>query len=166
MKKLLKNNTNQQLKAFTIMELMVAMVLFVTIISLGILLWSNVNNGLKKIQSDSDVFYEYISFITTIQRDMDQALTVSHAGINLDLNNDVEDIAYTFYPDSVIRAINAVKTKFNLKMVNYEFNYYNKTDLVDGIEFLFMLQKKEIKCYIYKPTRGRSLIKTLLEDGN
>jgi len=93
------------------------------------LLWSNVNNGLKKIQSDSDVFYEYISFITTIQRDMDQALTVSHAGINLDLNNDVEDIAYTFYPDSVIRAINAVKTKFNLKMVNYEFNYYNKTDL-------------------------------------
>lgn len=148
------------------MELMVAMVLFVTVISLGILLWSNVNNGLKKIQGDSEVFYEYISFITTLEKDMNQAIDVSHTGENLDLNNDVDDIAYTFYSDSVVRSINSVKTKFNLKTINYQFSYNDKSDIVDGVELRFMLQGKEIKCFIYRPTRGKSLIKTLLEDGN
>jgi len=144
----------------------VAMVLFVTVISLGVLLWSNVNNGLKKIQNDSDVFYEYISLVTVLEKDFNLAVVISNSGISLDLSNDVEDITYTFHPDSVIRSINNRSTKFNLKTRSYELNYYKKTDLINGIDLQFNLKGKDITCFISKSFEGRSLIKTQLEDGN
>lgn len=162
----LTKSMDKKLKAFTIMELMVAMVLFVTVISLGMLLWSNVNNGLGKIQRDSDVFTEYISFTTTLEKDFNQAVVISNSGIQLDLKNDIEDITYTFYPDSIIRSINNLNTKFGLHTTSYEFNYYQETDIIDGVNLQFKLNGKDISCFVFKPIKGRSSINTLLDNGN
>ncbi|MHC1705773.1 MAG: type II secretion system protein J [Tenuifilaceae bacterium] len=159
-------HSNRRVKAFTIIELMVAMVIFVTVISLGLLLWSNVNSGIGKIQKDSEVFYEYVSFITTLEKDFSQAVDISNSGIQLDLSNDIEDISYVFHPDSIIRSINNRNTKFNLKVVNYDFKYFKSTDLIDWINLRFILQGKEISCLIYKSIKGKSIINTLLENGN
>lgn len=155
-----------KVKAFTIMELMVAMVIFITVISLGLLLWSNVNNGLGKIQRDSDVFTEYVSFITTIEKDLNQAVFITNSGIRLDLSNDIEDISYTFFPDSIIRSINNLNTKFGLHTTSYEFNYFQKTDIIDGVNLQFRLNGKEIRCFVFKSIKGRSSINTLLGNGN
>ncbi len=155
-----------KLKAFTIMELMVAMVLFVTVISLGVLLWSNVNNGLRKIQNDSEVFYEYVSFVTTLDKDFNQAVFISYAGIRLDLSNDIEDISYTFHADSIVRSINNRNTKFAIKTINFELNYFQKTDIIDGINLNIKLQGKDIRCFVFKAIKGRSSINTLLGNGN
>jgi type II secretory pathway pseudopilin PulG len=157
---------NQKVNAFTIVELMVAMVIFVTVISLGLLIWSNVNHGLGKIQKDSDVFNEYASFVTTIEKDFNQAVSITNSGIRLDLSNDIEDISYTFHPDSIIRSMNKRNTKFNLKTTSYEFNYFNKTDIIDGVKLQFKLNGKEIGCFVFKSIKGRSSINTLLGNGN
>jgi hypothetical protein len=148
------------------MELMVAMVLFVTVISLGMLLWSNVNSGLRKIQNDSDVFYEYISLVNLLDKDINQAIKINSSGIKFELFNDIEDISYFFYPDSVIRLVNSTSSKFHLKTLNYELNYYKTTDIINGIKLQFNLQGKNTNCFLYKSIEGRSIIKTQLEDGN
>lgn len=160
------NLIDKRIKAFTIMELMVAMVLFVTIISLGMLIWSNVNNGLRKIQKESEIFYEYISLVTVLEKDFNQAEEVGNVGIRLDLVNDVNDVSYTFYPDSIVRSINSNRTKFILQTISYELSYIKNLDIVNGIDLHFKLQGKDINCSINKSIKGITLIKNQLENGN
>lgn len=145
---------------------MVAMVLFVTIISLGMLVWSNINNGLRKIQNESDIFYEYISLITLIEKDFNQAEIIEVAGSRIDLTNDVNDISYTFYPDSVVRSKNSNSKRFTIKTTTYELSYLKGLDVVNGIDLHFRLQGKDISCFINRSIEGKPLIKTQLENGN
>lgn len=157
---------NKKMKAFTIMELMVAMVLFVTIISLGMLVWNNVNKGLRKIQNESEIFYEYVSLITVLDKDFNQAEVIENVGIRLDLINDINDISYTFYSDSVVRSINSNRSRFILQTISYELSYIKNLDVVNGIDLRFKLQGKDIRCFINKTIEGKALIKNQLENGN
>jgi len=157
---------NRKAKAFTIMELMVAMVLFITIISLGMLVWNNVSNGIRRIQNESDIFYDYISFITLLEKDVNQAVTIDNKGIRLDFTNDINDISYTFYPDSVVRSVDGNNYKFNIKTLSYKFSYIKGLDVVNGVDLHFKLQGKDIGCFINRSIEGKPLIKTLLENGN
>jgi type II secretory pathway pseudopilin PulG len=157
---------DRQLGAFTIIELMVAMVLFITIISLGMLVWNNVNNGLRRIQNESEIFYEYISLITVLEKDFNQAEEIKNVGIGLDLANDINDISYVFYPDSVVRTINSNRTKFMLRTISYELSYIKNIDVVNGIDLRFKLQGKDIISFINRSVTGKTLIKNQLENGN
>lgn len=158
--------SNKKLPAFTIVELMVSMVILLTIISIGILLWTNVVRGIGKFQLDSDLYYNYIDLTNRLEQDLNNAVQVNMSGRTLSLSNDIAENTYTFYPDSVtLESKNAI-TKFNIKSNVIELNYYNETDIVNGLFIEFVLNGKQIPFHIHKPIRGRFQINTLFEDGN
>ncbi len=166
MKSYFKIVSNKKLPAFTIVELMVSMIILLTVISIGMLLWTNVVRGIGKFQTDSDLYYNYIDLTNRLEQDLNNAVQVNMSGRTLSLSNDIAENIYTFYPDSVtLESKNAI-TKFNIKSNVIELNYYNETDIVNGLFIEFVINGKQIPFHIQKPIRGRFHINTMFENGN
>ncbi|MBP7222209.1 MAG: hypothetical protein KBA50_03070 [Sedimentibacter sp.] len=166
MKRIFKIDLSSKIPAFTIVELMVSMVLLVTIISIGILLWTNVVKGIGKFQNDSDLYYSYVDLTTQLQQDLSKAVLINISGRTLNLANDREYNTYTFYVDSVVRENSNARVKYGIKSNAMELSYQGQSDLVNGLFIEFNVNGKPIKFHAYKPIRGRFLVNLIFEDGN
>jgi len=158
--------TNRKLPAFTIVELMVSMVILLTVISIGVLLWTNVVRGIGKFQSDSDLYYNYLDLTNRLEQDLNNAVRINMSGRVLNLSNDTNESNYTFYSDSVTLENRNSFTAYYIKSTIIELNYYEDTDIVNGLFIEFTINGKKVPYHIHKPIRGRFQINTLFENGN
>jgi hypothetical protein len=145
---------------------MVSMVILLTVISIGILLWTNVVKGIGKFQSDSELYYTYVNLTNLIDQDLNSAVSVYLTGRILKLSNDIAENTYTFYSDSVIRETGNATTTFIIKSNSLELHYLHESDLVNGMFIEFSVNGKPLPFHAYKPTRGRFQLNTMFENGN
>ncbi|MDD2196889.1 MAG: hypothetical protein PHE03_12825 [Bacteroidales bacterium] len=165
-KALPKPSSTHRLKAFTIIELMVALVLFVTIISMAMLLWSNVQKGLSLFQKSSDEYYQYIALTARIERDFIQSLSTTIQPNSFAFSNNTNNITYTILPNSVVCNNGRATITYPAKLIRVTPFYFSDTDLVSELALEFEIQGKRITFHIAKKLNGKQLFNNTINYGS
>jgi type II secretory pathway pseudopilin PulG len=155
-----------RLMAFTIIELMVALVLFVTIISMAMLLWSNVQKGLSLFQKSSEEYYQFITLTARIERDFSQTQYTSFQVNSITFSTDSDETTYTILPYSVVCSNSKADIRYPVKLVRVTPFYYGDTDLVTELALEFEIQGKRITYHITRKVTGKQHFNSTLDYGS
>jgi hypothetical protein len=137
---------------------MVAMVVFVTVISMGFLLWGNLHKGLKYFQDNSEEYHQYVSLTNIIERDFIQATSIIDNNNSLVLKIGNEIITYNFFPDSTVYSNQIKQFNYKIRFKSISTRYYMDTQSINGIGIEFIIQGKPVYFSVSKELKGKSLV--------
>lgn len=115
----------KKLKAFTIMEILITMIVSSIAISLIIGLYLNNQKALLQYMNISSVYSNNLDFLTLIKTDIEQSNYIIEAYSGIELHNKKQIIEYQFLESQVIRYTRTQADSFPVKIRDYEFLYLN-----------------------------------------
>lgn len=151
-------------KGFTIMELLVSMLVFISIVSVALLLLMNVQKGIGLIKKDSNYFSGYQKFSSMFEKDYLDALAVLENGNEITCRLSSGDVVYSFMDEKIIRSGGNTEFEFTIKLFKKQCFFYLDSDFVEAIDFTFSYHGEELPFYIYKEYDSKEQIKYLIEN--
>lgn len=123
-----------KIKAFTILESLISLILLGIIIGLVFTLLNLINKQVVQFNGNNSDELNYNFFDLTIQKDIYEAYDYSISGNNLLLiNYDDSNIGYEFSNNHITRTKNAIKDTFRLKVKDYRYMPIGKLDSQNNI---------------------------------
>lgn len=119
-------NKYKALKAFTILELVIGLVISSIVISMVYVIYENISKQMIEYSLQQEELMEYNQFQSILFKDIKLAkelVIIDQKHIRLDMQS--KQIDYFFYRDNIVRKSNAKET-FNLKVLGVEFNNREK----------------------------------------
>lgn len=133
-KKIKHINSVKSIKAFTIIEIIVALIISALVISLAYILLMNSEIYFDKLKEQSSHSIRYIDFYSTLKNDIHQCNSVSTEQNEIILSFDQHKITYRIEDNFVERSIpNKETSKFNVVIEDIEVKYLKNTKLVNEI---------------------------------
>jgi type II secretory pathway component PulJ len=140
----------KSIPAFTIIELLVALLLGSIVVGMTYMYFSRFQDYLKNTFTQENTYSELNRLQFVLQRDFDAARTIFPAGIDeLIMNMEQTEITYQFEEDRILRETGEASDTFNLRVVNYLANSLKEyNDLVISVE-LELLPEPEKQVYLF-----------------
>lgn len=145
-------------RAFTIIELLIALVLFVTVITMGLLLFSNVQRSLVRFQSHSERYYDYISLINKLEQDLNAATQIKHTTNGAIFFLYDADVSYSFSIDGVKRCDGNRTISFDISNAAFDVLYNDTDDDVVGITIVFAEEEHPLRFSVFRSLRSSSFL--------
>ena len=113
----------KQLKAFTILEVLISLILTSIIISLTYSLFILISKQLVLFETENSAILEYNLFNTTIKYDIENATDFKIENDELHLKNYTEtDIIYSVQNQKILRTSQIVSDTFHIHVKSYRFD--------------------------------------------
>ena len=152
----------KKLKAFTIVELSVTLLISAIVISIAYFAFLLFINQYKVQQKKSGFIREYFLFCKVMQTDMDRSDFIKDSASYLDFGylNSSGRVIYDFGDSFVTRKFSGIADTFYVKKLRYEFSHVNESsDMVNSVKVLFDLQKDQLEAVFNKAYSSREQLK-------
>lgn len=156
------------MKAFTIMELTIAMLIAALVISMTYAIFHIISRSLTDFTRKHDQLAEALQFDDLFRKNMDQCREVRFSDSHLDVLFDSTVIHYEFQPTQIIRSA-AGKDTFRLTVQQPSLSFEHRplndslaepdhTYLVDEVTFSLLINQQSIPYHYHKTYSASVLI--------
>ncbi len=147
--------------AFTMMELVVAMLISSMVISIGFYAFSLFSQQLVKRRARSAKVSEYLIFRRAFGRDMDlaDAVTDSAEGGPLLLSVDGQELRYSMHGTYILRDKGGLEDTFYLGGGTTAVGYVDSLPLIRSLRFLLFLNGDSVEQGFFKQYTARELMR-------
>jgi prepilin-type N-terminal cleavage/methylation domain-containing protein len=125
----------KQLKAFTLIELLTVIVLSSIIITMAYLAMSNTQSQFRLFENTSNQSLEIYNFKTTFALDIENAQFIKISSNSLLLQEEKNDIIYTFNENEITRKTTYSSTSFGISVIETHALLSNKTTTEGFIDY-------------------------------
>ncbi len=113
---------NNKVKAFTLLEIIIVLIISSTVITLAFWSYLNVSKYLKTYNENETLNQELVLFLSHFSNDISKAYTITEEKGYLHVNYYNSDpIEYDFYEDFIIRYFQNYPDTFKVSAVNYSY---------------------------------------------
>lgn len=120
---------NKQIKAFTILEALISLLLIGIVIGIMYSLFNLLGKQLTKLQQENTEVTEYNMFNSTILTDIEKATSFNYYKESLELKfYDETNVLYEIKPRNILRRNTENTDTFELKVLNSQFFTVEKND--------------------------------------
>lgn len=134
----------KQLKAFTLIEMLVVLVLSALVFGIASSAWLYFEQLSNKINDNQSYLFGYNKFDYLIKNDINSAKTISGTEASLFFEKSEQEIYYQFLDTTIIRIQGEFSDTIN---IHYKKRYYfagYSNDLIQKIDFIFELYDNSI----------------------
>jgi len=150
-----------RVKAFTIVELVVVMILTAIVISIAYAGYALVGKSLANYMGSSKVLNEYLMLTRTLDRDFDRATTAKDSSGNVVMLKAGNDgtVVYAFGEEAIVRTAGTVADSFAIGARSLVFVHQDDSPgLVTAIGFDVMVGREAIHVSCAKVYAAKELI--------
>ncbi|WP_353780192.1 prepilin-type N-terminal cleavage/methylation domain-containing protein [Winogradskyella sp. 3972H.M.0a.05] len=135
-----------KIKAFTILEVLISLVVMGIIIGLTYTLFNIMEKQLITYRNDNDVILQYNLLNTTLQRDIYYANYYEKEESTLVLfNYSEEKISYSFLNDKVLRAKQSIVDTFRVHVISHKFEIFNEKQNISKLDMKIKLLNEDVE---------------------
>lgn len=134
MRKIINTYPNHFIKAFTLIEIMVALLISGIVISMAYVILTNSQLYFDKLKNQSSYSIQYIDFYSILKKDIDRSNTILMNNNELIITTDDNRISYKlennfFERTDLTKKIN----KFDINIIDIEVKYLKDTKFVNEV---------------------------------
>ena len=149
------------LNAFTMIELVVAMMISAIVLSIAFYAWSLLSNQLTRRQRRSAAIMEYTIFQRAIVRDMERAEAVRDSGGAFLMDMPDHRVRYMLSPDRILRDLDGVTDTFHFGAKVTGLSYAEEgIPLVGGMRLVVTLERDQVSLPLGKRYTVEQLLRS------
>ncbi len=127
-------NINHSIKAFTIIEVIVSLLISSIVISLAYTVFINSETYFENIKKQSSYSIQYIDFYSVLKRDINRSNSIAYINNELILKFDNDQVIYSFEDEYVEREVLNKRTNtFDIAISNIDVKHLKNTKFVNEI---------------------------------
>lgn len=141
----------KKIRAFTLIELVIALLLSSFTIGLAITAYLMVSKQFNQFTSQMDQNTVLVQFYNALKQDFERADRIYYNAHALEMKREKDKVlSYHFSSEQIVRQFMSVKDTFSLKSKDITFQTYKKTKLVYYFSFFAMIKDKPIALSLRK----------------
>ena len=158
----MKSLIHRKFKAFTLGELIVAMILSSVVVMSGYLVYQMMNRQLTHFKENSAIYFHVHEFKNTLSSDVldCQRMYLEKENIQLKISHD--SILYVFHSEYIIRKTSLSSDTFNFKLPSVSGSFNNKnvsSGLIDCLDLTLNFAGELIGLHYFKAYDAVTLLK-------
>jgi prepilin-type N-terminal cleavage/methylation domain-containing protein len=153
----------QRVKAFTIMEVTITMLIAAILMAITYTTYSIVSRSYLSFNTKNKNMAELQQLDKLLKRDFDRAENIQKISKGIQIENTRQVITYEFNPDFIVRTAlitDTFKVKTDSLNMSFEGQSAGEQSRLDELSFTLVFQKENIPYHYYKQYSSVNLIQT------